>query len=221
MYRCAPTVRSFFRRGFSVELLCTVFLVGWSAVAAAQDPLQIVRVEEDWELVVGTPDPNSDGPQVACVISPLGDVNSVHAALELNHQSLPEFVPGGIQLQVWNDETPENSRKFPNGAVMALPGETIRWTQSMELEDGTLTFEVIDGTSSTWGSFGGQGYLKASGPATLANLNGYDPEVSVKNSGIAYAANRVQSLVLRKVRLITATGEVLEDDTARPVHQQQ
>ena len=57
-------------------------------------------------------------------------------------------------------------------------------------------------------------------PTTLENLNSYHPTVSVGNSGISYAANRVQSLVLKRVRVTTSEGEVLEDSTARPVHQQ-
>jgi len=196
-----------------------LFLVGWSPVAEGDDSPQIVRVEEDWELVVGTPDADSDAPQLTCVISPVGDVQSAYAAFDLNHQSLPEYVAGGLQLQVWMDEIPLISRKFPNGAVMAQPGEIVGWTQSMELDDGVLVFEVTDGSSSTWGSFGGQGYLKIYMYTSLTNLNGYSPTVSVNNSGIGYAANRVQLLVLRRVRLITSTGEVLEDTTARVVHQ--
>ncbi len=55
---------------------------------------------------------------------------------------------------------------------------------------------------------------------TLGDLNGYTPTVSVENSGIAYAANRVQSLVLKRVRLFVSTGEVLEDTAPRTVHSQ-
>ena len=172
-------------------------------------------------MVVGTPDSGSVAPQVVSVISPVGNVGSVYATFEVNHQSLPEFIPGGLQLQTWHDELPEASRKYPNGTVMGTSGETVCWTQCMQLGDGSLTFEIIDGDSTTWGTFGGQGYLKATEDSTLTSLNGYNPEVSVNNSGINYAANRVQSLVLRRVRLVTSTGEVLEDDTVRTVYQQQ
>ena len=48
---------------------------------AKGDLPEVVRVEEDWELVVGTPDANSDAPQVTCVISPTGDVDDVHAGV--------------------------------------------------------------------------------------------------------------------------------------------
>ena len=213
----APGTRLRLAHFLLISFLAGLFWCSWSRVGEAQSLPYVVRVEEDWELVAGEPDPNNNAPQLSCVTSPVGNVESLHAVLALNHQSLPEFVPGGTQLQVWNNETPQLWRKFPNAALMAHPGETVRWTQSMQLEDGVLTFEVLGGNSTTWGAFGGQGYLKASVPTTLADLNAYDPAVSVNNSGVSYAANRVQSLVLRKVRLVMSTGEVLEDDTPRPV----
>jgi len=198
-----------------------LIVVGWATLAAGQSEPQVVRVEEQWELIVTTPDPDSSGPQVTTVISPVGNVTGVHAAFELNQQSLPEFTPGGLQLQVWNNELPLAYRQFPAPAVMATAGEHVVWTQSLVLGDGKLTFEIRNGQSTSWGSFGGQGYLKAAVCTELTNLNQYDPAVSVANSGVGYAANRVQSLVLKGVRLTLSTGEVLEDNTARVVHQQQ
>ncbi|OHB83394.1 MAG: hypothetical protein A2V98_12490 [Planctomycetes bacterium RBG_16_64_12] len=215
MGRLATGTCSWPFRGFLALLL----VLAWASTTKADSSSRIVRVEEDWELVVATPDPDSDGPQVACVISPVGDLDSVHAAFELNNQSLPSFVPGGLQLQIWSGEMPLSQRKFPNEAVMAQPGETVRWTQSMKLTDEGLVFEITNGSSSTWGTFGGQGYLKAAVATTLTDLNGYHPEVSVQNSGVSYAANRVESLVLRRVRAVTSTGEVLEDTSARTVCQ--
>ena len=203
------------------SFLCclSLLLLAVSAVSAsAETAAAVVAVEEDWELVVGTPDPNSDGPQLACTMSPLGDVESHHCMLEINHHTIPCFAPGGLQLEVWNGETPVHERKFPDPSLLSTPGEVVRWTQRMELDDTGLVFEIINGTSTTWGNFGGQGYLKATVTTDLQNLNAYHPSVSVANSGISYAANRVQSLVLRKVRVYTSTGEVLEDNTVRPVH---
>lgn len=213
-----PVTRFRYPCRYLVLLLCMLCWGVLSQVANAQSLPDVVRVEEDWELVIGTPDPDSDSPQVTSVFSPVGHVESLYAALEINHQSQPEFVAGGLQLQIWDSEFSESSRKFPNGAVMAQAGETVRWTQSMQLADGVLTFEITNGTSTSWGSFGGQGYLKASVNTALSNLNDYHPATSVHNSGIGYAANRVQSLVLRRVRLITSDGEVLEDTSSRPVY---
>ncbi|MCA9145747.1 MAG: hypothetical protein H6823_25525 [Planctomycetaceae bacterium] len=203
------------------SFLSTMFvlaLVAKSLPGFSSEPISVVGIEEDWELVVESPDPNSTAPQVSCTISPLSHVDSIHAAFELNHQSQPEFTAGGLQLQVWNDEQPLSSRKFPNTGVLSHDNEVVRWTQSLTLDDGTLTFEISNGTSTTWGQFGGQGYLKASLSTNLVSLNGYDPAVSVQNSGVAYAGNRVTKLVLKRVRATLSTGEVIEDPTERFVH---
>ena len=47
----------------------------------------------------------------------------------------------------------------------------------------------------------------------FANSTGtdYKPAQTVANSGVGYAANRVQKLVLKKVRMVSASGEVLEE----------
>ncbi|HUT94737.1 MAG TPA: hypothetical protein VMY37_35095 [Thermoguttaceae bacterium] len=192
----------------------------WAGIASAETVPTIVGVEEDWELVLATPDPDSAGPQVICAMSPFANVESLHCTLELNHRTVPVFAPGGLQFEVWNGEQLVTERRAPTQSILSQPGEVICWTQKMELSDGTLHMEVVEGSSTTWGSFGGLGYLKADVSTTLENLNSYHPSVSVENSGISYAANRVQSLVLKRVRVTTSEGEVLEDSTARPVYQQ-
>ncbi len=193
-------------RWFLVGLL----LVAWTGTAWADDGPKVVRVEEDWELVVGTPDVDSDSPQITCVISPVGGVDSVYAVLELNAQTLPSFSSGGLQLQLWSGEKSLVANNYPNGSVLRTSNETIRWTQSVELTEGNLNFEVTNGSSTTWGSFGGQGYLKASHPTELTSLGSYNPAVSVSNSRVGYAANRVDSLVLKRVRFITSDGQTHE-----------
>ncbi len=208
-----------------VACCCTLGLsllfLGSGKCLAVDEPAQVVRVEEDWEMVLGTPEPENDAPQVACVISSTGDVNSLHAAFNLNHRSLPEYVAGGLQLQIWDGETPRLAKIFPNDNIMSQTGETVTWTQAMELKDGKLTFDIVNGESSTWGQFGGQGYLKDNIDTSLTNLNQYSPDVSVRNSGISFASNRVQSLTLKRVRLVLATGEILEDNNPRTVYAQE
>jgi hypothetical protein len=194
---------------------------GGVCLAQGDPPAQIVRVEEDWKMILDQPEPGIVAPQVTCVISPIGNVNSLYAAFTLNHQGMPEFSPGGMQMQVWNNETSITNRNYPNNAILSLNNETVTWTQTMELKDGMLTFEVINGSSDTWGAFGSQGYLKAIVNTTLQDLNSYSPDISVAKSDIGFASNRVRSLVLEKVRYITSTGAVIEDNTDRIVHYQE
>jgi hypothetical protein len=181
---------------------------------------RIVRVEEDWELVIGQPDAEVDAPQVACLMSPVGNVEWFHASFEINHQSQPEFTPGGLALQVWEGEVPYRDRSVTNIAVMSQDGETVAWTQSMRLADGQLIFEILNGTSRTWGNFGAPNGLKTAVPTALADLNGYNPAVSVSDSGPIYGGNRVQSLVLKRIRLHTADEHVYQWTVDAHVHVQ-
>jgi len=201
--------------------LVALATLGLAATATAQGPSSAVfSVQEDWELVVGDPDPLSNAPQVTCVISPVGNVDSLHAAFELNHQTEPAYEAGGLQLQVWEGEEHLNTKWFPEHNQLATSDEVVQWTQQLVLAGGELTFEVTSGESTTWGSFGGK--LRTTVGSTLANLNEYDPEVSVANSGVGFAGNRVVSLVLKRVRWYAADGTLLvEDNTLRVVHQHQ
>jgi len=200
----------------------TLFAAVASSIAGAEafaaEPQTIVRVEEDWVLVVGAPDANSIAPQICCTISPPIETDAPHATLELNHHSRPDFVVGGIQLQTWNDEWPLTYNSIPSHNILEDDGEVISWTQTMAIEDGALKFEVVNGASKTWGGFGGAGHLRASVASGLSNLNGYSPDATVQNSGVSLATHRVRSLMLKQVRLITSTGEVVVDDTPRVVH---
>jgi hypothetical protein len=214
-------MKSFLYKGVGACALYASLSLGvlpLSADSTAAELLTVVRVEEDWELVVATPDANSAAPQVTCVISPTPDVDSLHAAFELNHHSQPEFTPGGLQLQVWNDETLMTAASAPTESVLSNHHETIRWTQAMQLGEGGLTFEIIAGSSITWGDFGEGEALRASSATSLTNLNGYRPTTSVEQSGIGYAANRVVTLSLKRVRVTLQDGTVLEDATERVVH---
>ena len=51
------------------------------------------------------------------------------------------------------------------------------------------------------------------------NINNYTPNVSVSQSGVAYAGNRVQSLKLKEIRLTLDDGTTLTDNTVRVAHQ--
>lgn len=200
-----------------------IALAAWLGMSVAALPglaAEIVRVEEDWQLQVATPDPVSDAPQITCLISPVGDVRSIHAAFELNQRSLPCFSAGGLQLQLWNGESPQGNLQAAATEIMAQPDEIVTWTQSMEIVGGVLKFAVINGHSTTWGDFGGDGLLKIEVPTTLTNLNLYDPQVSVDNSAVGYASNRVTTLVLKRIRVVLSTGEMVEDSTPRIVQSQ-
>jgi hypothetical protein len=199
---------------WSLVLIVSFLLVG----ASWAQTTDIMEIQESWELVVGTPSIASDAPQITCAMAPVGNIESVYATFMVNHQAEPSYTAGGLELQVWNGKTLLASKRFPNQAVLATPGETIRWTQVMRITNEGLVIEVINGTSTTWGAFGGDGTLKIIVPTTLTNLNGYNPAVSTERSDVSYAANRVSSLAMKSVRAYGATGLIAEDNTTRVVH---
>ncbi len=203
---------------WAVRWLAAAAILAATASTAWAEERSIVRIEEDWELVIGEPSPNSDAPQVICAISPLSDMNSYSATFVVNYHENPAFAAGGLQLQAWNGENLLASRRAPNQAVLATPGEVIRWTQVMKKTADGVEFEVLNGSSTTWGSFGGEGTLKLPIAAPIPDLNGYSLENSVKHSGVGYAGNRVQSLVLKRVRAYTDEGLLAEDANPRVVH---
>lgn len=206
-------------RGRVVSGCLLLLLALWaSSPVAAQSP--VVRVEEYWEMVVSEPSAEGEAPQMTFTMSPLGDIGSLHVVFEMNQRTLPGFAPGGLQVQLWNGRTPLEDHAYPSTSRLDLSNEAIAWTQAMDLTGGNLVFEVITGSSTTWGQFGGQGNLKITYPTAIANLDGYRAEVSVANSAVTYAANRMKSLALTKVRKVHADGQEEWDLTPRVLIQQ-
>ena len=199
--------------------LAAILVALSSAVALGDGPPQIVKIEEDWELVVATPDVDSVAPQVTCAISPTGDCDGIHATFEVNSQSLASYSAGGLQLQIWNGETALAASRHPEHNVLSTANETITWTTRMEIADGQLTFSIRDGDSQAWGQFGGQGFLRHSWATSLTNLNDYRMATSVESSGVGYAGNRVHSLTLKRLRATTANGDEFEETTNAVVHE--
>jgi len=59
-------------------------LVGTPAVALADSP-NVMRVEEDWELVLAAPLTIKTAPQLETIISTSGDLSSIFARTTWNH----------------------------------------------------------------------------------------------------------------------------------------
>lgn len=181
------------------------------------------KVEEDWELDVGTPNTDDSAPQLSFLISPTGDTSSYYAVFTVNQRLTLDDV-GGLQLQIWNGETLLSSTTFSGTSSLATSGEKIQWTTSMSLSNsGTLTVEVTSthGGSNAWGNFD----LTTSASTNLSDLNGYDitGTLSSNNSGIDFGNTRVSKIVLQAIRTYTGTGNNTKSTsqlgTAKTVYQ--
>jgi hypothetical protein len=159
----------------------------------------VVMVEEHWELTVGGPEFEKSCPQVSLVMSPHEDLSCDYFIFTINHATFPNFVAGGLQLQRWHEDEVMEVDDAPEQEVLNHDDEVISWKQRMWLDDGQLKMKVYDGTSQTWGTFGGWHELRITHPTSLSRLNDYRPAVSINESGITYAGNRVSSLVLKKL----------------------
>ena len=193
--------------------------VGFCVAAAAAGAQDLVHVEEDWELVVATPDSNSCGPQVVCAMSPFSDISGTYFTLEINHRSFPYWAPGGLTLHQWSGEDSVQTMDRTDRSVMNTAEEVVTWTSVLDTNGAVLTFQVKNGTSSTWGKFGTSGHFKVTSVSVGANLNNYTPDVSTSQSGVAYASNRVRSLKLLEIRGTLSDGTTATDNTPRVVYQ--
>jgi hypothetical protein len=203
-------------RTSSAVVAALVGLLVLSLPAAGSDP--VVRIEEDWELQVKIPNNDVTAPQIITAWSPLGDLSGVHATFEINHIASVAFSPGGLHLSTWCGDTHLAVAHAGNFASMYTDGEVVRWTQAMEVQEGQLIFEIRNGTSQTWSSFSEADSLRLSLSTTLVDLDNYNPTVSIAKSEVSYAGNRVQSLQMRRVRFIHASGQTDTENAQRYVH---
>lgn len=198
-------------------LTCAIAAVPAELLRSAEEPI-IVRVEEDWQIEIGAPDPQNDAPQLVNVISPVANTHNSHGVFEINHATLPDYTSGGIQIQTWIGDTHLGYKSAPKSQKLTTDNETITYTISMKIADNAITYEVSNGQSQTWGTFGNPGDLKLTSPTTLTNLNTYTPAMSIKHSRVGFAKRRVKSFVLQEVRYHTQSGEIITDTTDRAVH---
>jgi hypothetical protein len=165
---------------------------------------------------------------VTCTISPL-DMSTAYCAFDLNYHTQPDYQAGGLQIHTWDPLDPIAIANSTHTGVMSSSNEVVTWTQTMTLDPNTstITFQVINGQSQTWNNFGGSnggnpGHLILAMNTALSNLNGYDSNVSLDNSGVSFASNLVVSQTLLAVRWYDAGGNLLAAfNSPQIVHPQQ
>ena len=174
------------------------------------------QVQEDWKLVIAKGDPVGNGPQIMTYMSPASDSSQPYVWFMLNVRDAPNpFTPGGLMIQVWNysDSLLTSSTSTQATAQLNTAGETITWTQRLTYNPRTYqsTYDIINGSSTTWGAFGSSNGLAAiTGTASFTSLAGYSPYVSVKNSRVAFQPNNVTSMTLVAVRQYDKGGNLIQ-----------
>lgn len=175
--------------------------------AIAQGPA-VMRIEQDWQLVLNEPNDGTYSPQFHTVMSPYPDLANFYAQVTWNYKEESSFEPGGLQLQNWMGGTLSKIRDLGTGSL-STTAETITWTQVLRTYGNVIRFYITNGQSTTWGQFGGYTIDSEIG---VTNLNGYDTNVSVKNSWITYGSNRVNSLIITAVRSYDHQDDLVSED---------
>jgi hypothetical protein len=199
-------------------IFATTATLGVALGAAFQTSSAPDRIEEDWQVVLSSPDQDLNCPQFSTVMSPTGADQDPSLVFKLNYRDQPNYQAGGLSAQVW-----QNSNFVSNSdqgtAQCATTGETITWTQRMSLSGGNINFKVLSGNSTTWGQFGmNDTDLAVSTASSLSGLSSYSPTNSVTKSGATYGANRVTSMTLLRVRYYQGSTLLSTDTTARQVN---
>lgn len=194
-----------------------MLIVGSATPARSYDHEPVVRVEEDWELLLNQPNGAVIAPQFHTVMSPYNNLDSLFAQVTWNYRELGSFLGGGLQMQGWNNDVSVVEREFFT-AAMSSAAETIRWTQTLQTNGSQMTFQISNGHSATWGTFGYPGQnMKITASIDLPTLNSYDPASSAANSAVTYGTNRVEILRITEVRTYGPNGLMSVDETPRVV----
>jgi hypothetical protein len=175
----------------------------------------VVRVEEDWSLLVNQPDQNFAAPQVSTQMA-RAPWAPRFCNFHINSTDIPAFASGGLQLQVWKGSSNLAYLNSSTSPVLATNNELITWTQYLTQNgSGGLTFGISAASSQTFGDFSGMS-LDIPGGSTV--LDNYSPDYSLQNSGVTFGANRVSSFVITQVRMYYSDGSVATDSTPRVVY---
>ncbi len=198
---------------FAVAVLTVLFSGGRTASAQFQLPALFYQVQEDWQVVIGTPDPDHIGPQITTFMSPTGDKSDC-AVFNINYREYPSFSPGGMQIQTWSGGSLVNSADS-GSSLLDTNSETIRWTQSLQVSSGNIVFAVVSGKSTTFGNFGTtfNNLNQLKHLSNLTSLDGYSSATSVARSGVSWQPQRVTSLTLLQVRYYDSNGKLLATDS--------
>lgn len=201
-------------------LLTTIALAG-SIGLGQTTPGLIDRVEEDWTVVIGTPNPDEVGPQLTTCMSPVSNGSTPFVAFDLNYNDYPSFQSGGLQAKVYSASGSTVLGSASQGTnLLQTTSETITWTQRLSLTGtNSLSYAIVNGQSMTWGDFGqAQGLNPLTFSAAVASLAGYSPTTSVNKSGVGWQSNRVSRMTLTQVRYYSGGQLVSTDTTSRSVN---
>lgn len=202
----------------SLKVLAIAAVIWGLGVNPSQATGPYVRIEQDWDFVVDTPDATQGAPQISIQLEPYPN-SPVGGVLLLNYQDTPDVQAGGYQLQLWNGTTNVALLTRDAGVKLATRNEKISFTLFMELKEGNLNFGISSASFRTWSNLPSGG-VKISTPYTALTsfTNYYQTNDTLSESGIMLGPTNVKSLKLSTVRKIDATGAADVENPPVPVY---
>jgi hypothetical protein len=206
-------------RSMKTMLLLATFALAGTAGLGQTSTTTIDQVEEDWQLVIASPSPAEIGPQITTCMSPVSDGSTPFFALDMNYLDYPSYRAGGLEAAVISNTNGSVQDYSTQGdGVLGTANETITWTQRLSLSAGTATYAVVNGQSTTWGTFGqDDGLDPVSFTTSVTSLASYSPDTTVAKSGVGWQSNRVSQMTLVRVRYYSGGQLISTDTTSRSV----
>ncbi|HEX4591084.1 MAG TPA: hypothetical protein VH120_14195 [Gemmataceae bacterium] len=169
----------------------------------------IVTIEQDWTIVLNTPDSTSGFPQIAIPIR--GDVtNQDHGALLLiNLSDYPSYIQGGLQTQLWDSTGTVCLAHSTSTATGCLSnsGETIRFTVFYVTSGtGIVSMGIKSGRSLDWGDWTKAG-LTIVGAETIASFPNVNAQDTADTTEILSGSDRIKSMTINAWRTYDAMGK--------------
>lgn len=203
MFRELSTVT----RRFAALAVAAAGVLALPAAAAAQIG-PIVRVEQDWEVVIKSPDTNRATPQLALWMRPDPALDAGFL-VTINYQDTPAFATGGVGIQGWHQDACLGSRSHLLGRSPEKD-ERIEITTFMEIANGKASFGVSKGKSKTFGDLSKAGLTVANVQAGTTSLARYSTQDSVDNCLFTASPERVGMVKITQVRAYDAKGVKLD-----------
>lgn len=204
--------------GHPLRILCAPILsllaVCISTAWSAPPPSNAMVIEEEWKLVLDTPNTTGDSPQF-CTSFDLG--NGSYFVTTWNYRTYPEFAAGGIQLQYWENGEMVDATTV-DLAELNVKGDTITWKHVYRVQGTDIDMRIVGVNSQTWGNNINTTSVSHT-EAGIANFNFYDPQKSCSESGISLGANRVNWFGITNIAVYDERGRrMVRDATLRPVY---
>lgn len=212
---CCSTVLCPAIRKLAGYLTAATLVAGLSFGQGIAEERQLVKVEEDWEVLITEADDASSSPQIINVIAPGQSLTGPYAMVEVNHSTFPYFSEGGLQLQGRRGDSLISAQSFASGQTLRHDYDRLKYTIGLRQYEDNLLLIVKNVASKSWGGNLKNDVMLLAFPRENFSLSDYSPEFSVSASSVHVGAHRVASMYMTKSRKFYSDDTVEEDTTIR------